>query len=169
MVQGLARIGAPVKHGSFGAALRPVAWRQTEESARHGRSLVIGDVFMGRFLPRLARSAIVLGLMASPALATSYEFLAPPQLDLNRLYRLDKTTGEVTVCQYLQKEGTLGMTACFPAGEGAGKQEPGDYALVASRHEREGGIYRVEIRTGAVSVCFLYQDRVVCTPADRPK
>jgi len=124
---------------------------------------------MGRFHPRLALSAIVLGLMASPAQATPFEFMAPPQLDLNRLYRLDKTTGEVTACQYLQKEGTLGMTACFPAGEGAGKQEPGDYALVTSRHEREGGIYRVESRTGAVSVCFVYQDRVVCTPSDRPR
>jgi hypothetical protein len=169
MVQGLARIGAPVKHWSLGAALRPMAWRHDQESAKHKRSLTFGDVFMGRLQPRLALSAIVLGLMAASAQATPYEFMAPPQLDLNRLYRLDKSTGEVTACQYLQKEGTLGMTACFPAGEGAGKQEPGDYALIVSRHEREGGIYRVESRTGAVSVCFVYQDRVVCTPPDRPR
>lgn len=124
---------------------------------------------MGRFTPRLALSAVALGFAAWPAQAAPFEFMAPPQTDLNRLYRLDKASGEVTACQYLQKEGTLGITACFPAGEGAGKQDPGDYSLVASRHEREGGIYRVEIKTGAVSVCFVYQEKVVCTPSDKPK
>ena len=128
---------------------------------------------MSRCEPRLALNVVgfmaALGLSSAPALAAPFEFMAPPQVDLNRLYRLDKATGEVTACQYLQKEGTLGITACFPAGEGAGKQDPGDYALAASRHEREGGIYRVETRTGAVSICFVYQEKVVCTPADRPK
>lgn len=107
--------------------------------------------------------------MSGPAMAAPFDFASPPQTDLNRLYRLDKANGEVTACQYFQKEGTLGVTLCFPAGEGAGKQEPGDYALVASRHEREGGIFRVEARTGAVSICFVYQEKVVCTPQDRPK
>jgi hypothetical protein len=140
--------------------------------ARIGEMLTLldfGDVVMGRFDPRLVLCAMVLGLWVVSVEAAPYEFMAPPQMDLNRLYRLDKANGEVTACQYLQKEGTLGMTACFPAGEGAGKQEPGDYALVTSRHEREGGIYRVEVRTGAVSVCFVYQEKVVCTPADRPR
>lgn len=104
-----------------------------------------------------------------PAQAAPFDFVSPPQTDLNRLYRLDRATGEVTACQYLQKEGTLGVTLCFPAGEGAGRQEPGDYALVPSRHEREGGIFRVEAKSGAVSVCFVYQEKVVCTPQDRPK
>ena len=102
-------------------------------------------------------------------MAAPYEFMAPPQADLNRLYRLDKATGEVTACQYFQKEGTLGITLCFPSGEGAGRQEPGDYALVTSRHAREGGIFRVESRTGGVSICFVYEEKVVCTPQDRPK
>lgn len=118
-------------------------------------------------LIRLA-GAMALGL-AGPAMAAPFEFMSPPQADLNRLYRLDKMTGEVTACQYFQKEGTLGITLCFPAGEGAGRQEPGDYGLVASRHAREGGIFRVETRTGGVSICFVYEEKVVCTPQDRPR
>ncbi len=123
---------------------------------------------MARFRSIPLAAVLALGT-AAPALAAPFEFMAPPQTDLNRLYRVDKATGEVTACQYFQKEGTLGITLCFPAGEGAGRQDPGDYALVTSRHEREGGIFRVETRTGAVSICFVYQEKVVCTPQDRPK
>jgi hypothetical protein len=111
---------------------------------------------------------MVSALLNAPVAASGFDFMAPPQSDLNRLYRLNTSNGEITACQYFQKEGTLGVTLCFPAGEGAGKQEAGDYRLVASRHEREGGIFRVEAKTGAVSICFVYQERVVCTPSDRP-
>ena len=113
----------------------------------------------------------VAGLIGAcvPCAAAPYDFASPPQSDLNRLYRLDRANGEVTACQYAQKEGTLGVTLCFPAGEGAMRQDPGDYSLVPSRHEREGGIFRVEAKSGAVSICFVYQEKVVCTPADRPR
>ena len=117
---------------------------------------------------RLWPGAVIAGLLSGSAWAAPYDFMAPPQIDLNRLYRLNKATGEITACQYFQKEGTLGVTLCFPAGEGAGKQEPGDYSLIASRHEREGGIFRVDAKSGAVSICFVYQEKVVCTPSDRP-
>ena len=40
-----------------------------------------------------------LGFAAAPALAGSYEFLAAPEVTLNRVYRLDKVTGEVGACQ----------------------------------------------------------------------
>ena len=49
--------------------------------------------------------------------------------------------------------------------------------LIATRHEQEGGVFRVDYRTGALSVCYLYFQRekqgdheaiadqyVVCTP-----
>lgn len=128
------------------------------------RSLLDGVMARGRF----GLAVLFACLMSGPVWAAPYEFMAPPQIDLNRLYRLNKATGEITACQYFQKDGTLGVTLCFPAGEGAGKQEPGEYSLVASRHEREGGIFRVEAKTGAVSICFVYQEKVVCTPSDRP-
>ncbi|WP_204314416.1 hypothetical protein, partial [Klebsiella aerogenes] len=45
-------------------------------------------------------SAACLILLAAPALGASFEFVPAPQIDLNRVYRVDKVTGEVTSCQY---------------------------------------------------------------------
>ena len=47
----------------------------------------------------------------------------------------------------------------YRGGDGATKQEPGEYGLVASRHEQEGGVFRVDYRTGGLSVCYLYVQR----------
>lgn len=104
---------------------------------------------------------------AVPATAGQYEFIAAPQIDLNRVYRIDRVTGEVGACQYGLQEGSIGVTLCFPAGEGAAKQEPSEYALIASRHEREGGVFRVDQRTGAMSICYVFEEKVVCTPPEK--
>ena len=104
-------------------------------------------------------------LGAAGALAVAnFEFMAAPQTDLNRVYRVDKSTGEVAACQYGLKEGTVGVTLCYPPGDGAGAQSPSEYGLVASRHEREAGIFRVDLRTGAMSICYVLSEMVVCTP-----
>jgi len=103
--------------------------------------------------------AAVAGASAAP-----FDFAPAPQTDLNRVYRVDKATGEVGACQFQLKEGGIGTTMCFPAGEGAGAQPPSDYTLMPSRHEREGGIFRVNIRTGEMSICYVFDDKVVCTP-----
>lgn len=105
-----------------------------------------------------------LGLAASSALAAPYDFLAAPETDLNRVYRLDRATGEIGACQYGLKEGSIGTTICYQPGEGAGVQAPSEYGLVASRHEREGGVFRVDLRTGMMSICYVLNDNVVCTP-----
>jgi len=126
-----------------------------------------------------------IALAASPALAnTQWEFLAAPQINLSLVYRLDKLSGDVIACQYAHnpsksdvEPGAYGITSCYRGGEGASKQEPGDYGLVATRHEQEGGVFRVDYRTGALSICYLYLQRekqgerevlvdqyVVCTP-----
>jgi hypothetical protein len=112
----------------------------------------------------LAAVGFVLLVGISGAAAASYEFLAAPEIDLNRVYRLDKATGEVGACQYGLKEGTIGVTLCYPPGEGAGPQGSSEYALVASRHEREGGVFRVDLRTGMMSICYVLNAAVVCTP-----
>ena len=104
-------------------------------------------------------------LGAAGALAVAnFEFMAAPQTDLNRVYRVDKSTGEVAACQYGLKEGTVGVTLCYPPGEGATAQSPSEYGLVSSRHEREAGIFRVDLRTGAMSICYVLSELVVCTP-----
>jgi len=123
-------------------------------------------------------------LNAGAASSAQFEFLAAPQINLSLVYRLDKLTGDVIACQYAHnpgktdiEPGAFGVTACYRSGDGATKQEPGDYGLVATRHEQEGGVFRVDYRTGALSICYLYFQRekqgdhdvvadqyVVCTP-----
>ncbi len=112
--------------------------------------------------PGLVLIALALGSLA--ASASNFTFLAAPEIELNRVYSLNRTTGEVGACQYGLQENTIGVTLCYPHGEGAGPQPPGEYALVASRHEREGGVFRVDLRTGMMSICYVLNDHVVCTP-----
>lgn len=123
---------------------------------------------MTRTAYRAACAAALLTFgVVSPAAAEDYVFLSAPETDLNRIYRLETTTGEVGVCQYAVRDGTVGVTLCFSAGEGAGPQEPGLYALVGSNHTQEGGVYRVERRTGRMSACYVLGEQVVCTPQAR--
>lgn len=110
---------------------------------------------------------------AGPAAAASFEFVPAPQIDLNRVYRVDKVTGEVTSCQYGLREGavgSVGLTVCYGAGEGASAQPPSEYGLVASRHTREAGVFRVNYRTGEMSICYvqLQKEAVVCTAQANP-
>lgn len=131
-------------------------------------SLVTEGCFMNRPLARtvlaLAFSAVASTLAVA---ASNYEFLAAPETDLNRVYRLDKATGEIGACQYGLKEGSVGATLCYPPGEGATAMQQSEYGLVASRHEREGGVFRVNLRSGAMSICYVLNDSVVCTPPAR--
>lgn len=120
-------------------------------------------VFSRRKVVLLVAGMAVLSL-AQGALAASYEFLAAPETDLNRVYRLDRATGEIGACQYGLKEASVGVTLCYAPGEGAGPQAPSEYSLVASRHEREGGIFRIDLRTGLMSICYVLNEAVVCTP-----
>jgi hypothetical protein len=119
--------------------------------------------------PCLLAAVAAAGLHAGPALAASYDFVPAPQADLNRMYRIDKATGEVISCQYYLQEGTIGVTLCFGAGEGAGAQAAGEYGLVPSRHTKEAGVFRVNYRSGEMSVCYVLEDKVVCTPQAGPE
>ena len=73
-------------------------------------------------------------------------------------------TGEVGACQYGLRDNSVGVTLCYAPGEGASGQSPGEYALIASRHEKEGGVFRVNLRDGTMSICYVLNDRVACTP-----
>jgi hypothetical protein len=114
-----------------------------------------------------ALTALCLGASAAWGAASTYDFLAAPETDLNRVYRLDKATGEIGACQYGLKDSGVGVTLCYPPGEGATAQPPSEYGLIASRHEREGGVFRVDLRSGAMSICYVLNDSVVCTPPGR--
>jgi hypothetical protein len=132
----------------------------------------------------LAAAAASLAGASAGASEAAYDFLAAPQINLSLVYRLDKTTGEVIACQYGHnpgkadiEPGAFGVTVCYRSGEGAGKQDPGQYGLIATRHEQEGGVFRVDYRSGSLSICYLYFQKekqgerevitdqyVVCTP-----
>ena len=138
-------------------------------------------------MARWIAATVVSMMAAAPAAAGQFEFLAAPQINLSLVYRLDKMTGEVIACQFAHSPGradvgpgAFGVTACYRSGEGAMGQDHGEYGLVASRHEQEGGVFRVNYRTGALSVCYLYFQRekqgdreaiadqyVVCTPPSK--
>jgi hypothetical protein len=169
-----------------------------DQAARHARfrasparQSVGGDsrrpakpVFSTRASMRVANLIAAMLILPAAAQASNYEFLAAPQINLSLVYRLDKLTGEIIACQYGHnpgktdiEPGAFGVTVCYRAGEGAGKLEPGEYGLVATRHEQEGGVFRVDFRTGSLSICYLYFQRekqgdreiiadqyVVCTP-----
>ena len=117
----------------------------------------------------MRRGGLILAIAAAVAPAAAaerFEFLAAPQINLSLLYRLDKFTGEVIACQFAHnpgkadvEPGAYGVTQCYRGGDGATKQEPGNYGLIASRHEQEGGVFRVDYRTGAISACYLYVQR----------
>lgn len=123
---------------------------------------------MGRRQVFAAAWLAVAGLGMAGAAAAPFDFVPAPQTDLNRIYRVDRYSGEVSSCQYGLQEGTVGVTLCFGSGEGAGPQPPGEYGIVASRHEREGGVFRVNSRTGEMSVCYVFDEKVVCTPPASP-
>src|SRR5215218_6668717 len=122
----------------------------------------------GNLTIRVATGLACVLAATMPAAAAPYDFVPAPQTDLNRIYRIDRITGEVSSCQYGLQEGTVGATLCFGGGEGAGPQPPGEYGLVASRHEREGGVFRVNYRTGEMSICYVFDEKVVCTPQTSP-
>ena len=111
--------------------------------------------------------ALALAAAPSGALANDrWEFLTAPQINLSLVYRLDKLSGDVIACQYAHnpgkpdvEPGAYGVTNCYRGGDGAVKQEPGEYGLLTSRNEQEGGVFWVDYRTGALSICYLYFQR----------
>lgn len=112
-----------------------------------------------RFVLALAGLAV-----AVPAAAADYAFLAAPTKALNRVFRVDRQTGEMGVCQFAVQERSVGVTLCLPPGEGAGPQEPGSYDLVASNHATEEGVFRVDRGAGRMSICYVLGEQVLCTP-----
>ena len=82
-------------------------------------------ILRAAFSPQgLRRGALVLTMIcaAGGARGANYAFLSAPEIDLNRVYRLDRETGEVGACQYGLKEGSVGVTLCYPPGDGAGRR-----------------------------------------------
>lgn len=98
-----------------------------------------------------------------------FAFLAPPKQDMLRLYWLNKSTGQVGACHYetSKDKKQIGKTDCKPSGQGAGAIGSGRYDLKTSNHKTEGSVFRVNIDTGDISICWVRNDKVVCTDPAR--
>lgn len=137
-------------------------------------------------ISRHAALALAAGLVAlcgfavAPAHAqgtTIYGFAAPPSAQANRVYSVNRRTGEVSACQFERPEGSnIGITRCFAQGEGAGTQKPGTYSLVSTHYAGETGIFRANEETGEMSICYVReiaqaggapQPTILCTPQAR--
>jgi|GEM_PF-3265980 len=93
----------------------------------------------------------------------NFDFLSPPSPDANRIYRVNIYSGEMAVCWYDKVDG-VDSTRCLPPGPGAGPQERGIYTLVATNMRKEKGVFRVNLVNGSLSVCWVKNDQLVCTP-----
>ncbi|MEP9353866.1 hypothetical protein ABLE93_09730 [Xanthobacter sp. KR7-65] len=148
---------------------QPARSRKSRSGA--GAGAVLGTLAAG--LLAFAAS----GASAQPAGGQGYEFAPPPSAQANRVYGVNRQTGEMNVCQFERPNGSsVGVTFCFPQGEGAGPQKAGSYGLVATRYEGETGIFRVNRDTGEMSICYVREttrpaggtdSSLVCTPAAR--
>ncbi|GLK85964.1 hypothetical protein GCM10017653_40340 [Ancylobacter defluvii] len=106
-----------------------------------------------------------------------YVFGSPPSVQANRLYSINARTGEVSACQFERPEGSVvGVTRCFPRDASAGPGEPGTYDIIATRYSGETGVFRVNVKTGDMSVCYVrdmpkdgggVEASVVCTAPAR--
>lgn len=102
-----------------------------------------------------------------------YVFGSPPSAQANRIYSVNVRTGEVSACQFERPEGSLvGVTRCFRRDASAGPGEPGTYDMMSTRYSGETGIFRVNVLTGKMSVCYVrdmpkegggVEPAVVCT------
>lgn len=88
--------------------------------------------------------------------AAGYDFAAPPSAQANRVFGVNRQTGEMNACQFERPEGNaIGVTRCFAQGQGAGPQQAGDYALMSTHYEGETGVFRVNRATGEMSICYV--------------
>ncbi len=82
-------------------------------------------------------SAAVAGVLfpvlaaAQDASQGAYMFSAPPSAQANRVYSVNRKTGEMNACQFERPDSSqVGVTRCFTRGEGAGAVSAGNYQLV---------------------------------------
>lgn len=111
----------------------------------------------------LPSALIGFGLGLSGAHAQTFQFAPPPSTQSNMVYRVNTVTGEMGACGYSANDAN-GVTFCYPPGDGAGAQAAGRYRILGSNMSTEGGVFRVNEITGEMSVCYIKNNMLVCTP-----
>lgn len=119
----------------------------------------------------LAGSIVTLAAAPSQAEAedAKFAFMAPAHTEDLKLFWLNKTTGQMGACNYKAAEDkdAIGTTRCYPAGNGGGPLGPGRYDLKVSNHKTDYSVFRVNVDTGDISICWLKNSKVVCTAPNR--
>lgn len=126
----------------------------------------------------LLAGALLMGTLAGATAQETkagFDFGAPPSNQANRVFSVNRVTGEMSACQFERPDSALvGVTRCFARGEGAGAQKPGNYRLVATNFSGETGIFRANADTGEMSICYVRdvpkagggtEPAILCTPA----
>ncbi len=113
--------------------------------------------------------------VGAPSSSGPFVFGSPPSAQANRVYSVSVRTGEVSACQFERPEGSLvGVTRCFRRDASAGPGAAGTYDMVTTRYSGETGIFRVNVQTGQMSICYVrdmpkdgggVEPAVVCTEA----
>lgn len=122
----------------------------------------------------LLLAASVGGAAAQQAPQGAYAFASPPSAQANRVYSVNRQTGEVSACQFERPDSSqVGITRCFAKGDGAGAQANGIYSLVSTGFAGETGVFRVNASTGEMSICYVrdmpkagggQEAKILCTP-----
>lgn len=104
----------------------------------------------------------------------AFAFTSPPSAQANRVYSVNRQTGEVSACQFERPDASqTGITRCFPRGDGAGGQANGIYSLVSTGYAGETGVFRVNAASGEMSICYVrdvpkagggQEAKILCTP-----
>ena len=71
---------------------------------------------------------------------------------------VESSPADVVACKFELNPNEIGVE---PGADGVTKREPAEYGLVATRHDQEGSVFRVDYRTGAMSIGYFYRRRSV--------
>lgn len=126
-------------------------------------------------LAALALAPAAQAQQPQPAPLGNFSFAAPPSDKANRVYSVNRQTGEMNACQFERPDtAQVGLTRCFAKGDGAGPQPNGAYLLVSTGFAGETGVFRVNANTGEMSICYVRdvpkaggggnEPKILCTP-----
>ncbi|MEM9050073.1 MAG: hypothetical protein AAGC92_15290 [Pseudomonadota bacterium] len=124
-----------------------------------------------RAIGRPALIALALAAFAGPAgaqetVSPAWQILAPPSAEWNIVYRLNRSSGEITGCAYIERAAG-NVTTCYPAMDHARGGDPGPYTLAASNNSTVISVYRLNERTGEISLCWVAGwKNTLCAPED---
>ena len=100
----------------------------------------------------------------------TFHFARPSLETLHRIYRVNTSTGQVSVCVYVKPGDKRpdGYTECIEAAADANVvYNTAPYRLMLAGHKEAEGVFRINIHTGEVVYCFLSEKALICPVAEK--